>query len=336
MDVFISYAREDHERAHTVASALQACGWSVWWDREVKAGQAFDQVIERELETAKSVIVLWSKYSITSDWVKSEAAAAMQRGVLVPAVIDTVKVPLEFSRRHTADLIGWDGDMSHPKFRALCDGVAETGVPPALTPITSANRPAARGSWTQRLVLKGRWQTLPGILLASAALLASLAALIAALNQVVSRRADHTAPPQGSESKQPAGNPRAQPIAPSTDRDKPTWLTSNEIRGRGVGERVSYYYACNAGPGVITVTVDGKNKVSLGSFASAVWVELSNMDAESLLINNLGYTTDDRRKVARVELSRHQRIIIRVLLDEITIDYMVRLEGAVDFGRPPK
>ena len=57
-DIFISYAREDRERTRTVASALQARGWSVWWDRDVKAGQAFDQAIEHELETAKSVVVL--------------------------------------------------------------------------------------------------------------------------------------------------------------------------------------------------------------------------------------------------------------------------------------
>jgi TIR domain len=123
-DIFISYARADRERARTVASALQARGWSVWWDRDVKAGQAFDQAIENELETATSVVVLWSKDSVASDWVKSEAAAAVQRGVFVPARLDNVKLPIEFSRRQTADLVGWDGDTSHAGFQALCDGMA--------------------------------------------------------------------------------------------------------------------------------------------------------------------------------------------------------------------
>jgi hypothetical protein len=35
---------------------------------------------------------------------------------------------------------------------------------------------------------------------------------------------------------------------PSTNIDKPTLLTSNEIRGNGVGEKISYYYTFNAGP----------------------------------------------------------------------------------------
>lgn len=123
-DVFISYAREDRDRAHKLANALAAFGWSVWWDRKIITGEAFDQAIERELETAKSIVVLWSEHSIASEWVKSEAAVASERGVLVPALIDSVKLPLEFRRKQTADLIGWDGEPSHSGFQALCEGIS--------------------------------------------------------------------------------------------------------------------------------------------------------------------------------------------------------------------
>jgi hypothetical protein len=128
-DVFISYASEDRERARELASALEACGWSVWWDRKIIAGQTFDQAIERELGAAKSVVVLWSKDSISSEWVRNEAAAAAERGVLVPALLDAVSLPLEFRRRQAADLIGWGGDLSHGGFRALCDGIAAKAAP---------------------------------------------------------------------------------------------------------------------------------------------------------------------------------------------------------------
>ena len=70
-DVFISYAREDREAAQRLAAALEARGWSVWWDREIPVGHSFDQVIEQQLEAAKSVVVLWSKDSAASEWVKS-------------------------------------------------------------------------------------------------------------------------------------------------------------------------------------------------------------------------------------------------------------------------
>jgi hypothetical protein len=153
-DVFISYATEDRERVRKIASALQACGWSVWWDRNIKAGQAFDQVIEHELETAKSVVVLWSKDSISSEWVKNEAATAAERGVLVPALIDNVKLPLEFRRRQTADLIGWDGDTSYPGFQALSEGIAATaGMTPAAPLEDSKARRKASFRWNQKLVV---------------------------------------------------------------------------------------------------------------------------------------------------------------------------------------
>jgi len=149
-DVFISYASEDRERAHMLARALEARGLSVWWDRKIITGQSFDQVIERELETAKSVVVLWSKSSISSEWVKNEAAVAAERGILVPALIDSIKPPVEFRRKQTAGLVGWDGDTSHWGFQALCDGVAAsiTGMAP-----NQMTTPPLRGfRWNRRWI----------------------------------------------------------------------------------------------------------------------------------------------------------------------------------------
>lgn len=125
-DIFISYASEDEERANKLASALEAQGWSVWWDRKIIAGKSFDKVIEHELEIAKSVVVLWSHNSISSEWVKNEAAMAVERGVLIPAKIDSIKLPLEFRRKQTADIVDWDGNLSHEGFQALCEGVSAT------------------------------------------------------------------------------------------------------------------------------------------------------------------------------------------------------------------
>ena len=142
-DIFISYASEDRERAGRLASVLESCGWSVWWDRKIVTGQAFDEVIERELEAATCVIVLWSRDSIGSEWVKNEAAVAAERGVLVPALIDRVKLPLEFRRRQTADLVGWDGNTGHEGLQALCNGVAAKVAP---SKDVAPCRPAGRQS----------------------------------------------------------------------------------------------------------------------------------------------------------------------------------------------
>jgi hypothetical protein len=150
-DVFISYASEDRDRAEMLASALSVLGWTVWWDRSIIIGQAFDHAIERELETAKSVVVLWSRHSIGSEWVKNEAAVASERGVLVPGMIDSVKLPLEFRRKQTAELIDWKGETSHRGFQALCDGIASTvGGNRLQQPIPGQGQ---RLPWRSRVVL---------------------------------------------------------------------------------------------------------------------------------------------------------------------------------------
>ena len=131
-DVFLSYAREDRERARTVASALETQGWSVWWDRKIVAGQSFDRAIEEQLKSARAVVVLWSIHSIDSEWVRNEAADASEREALVPALLDDVKQPLEFRRRHAANLTAWSGDPTDPEFQVLHQGLtAKCGRPRA-------------------------------------------------------------------------------------------------------------------------------------------------------------------------------------------------------------
>jgi len=146
----MSYAREDSAAAAELAQALGARGWSVWWDPKVKAGETFDQVIERELDAASCVVVLWSQHSVASEWVKSEASAAVERGVLIPARIDAVRPPLEFRRRQTADLQGWHGDSTHPGFQALCEAVEHVAGVPGIAAAPSGQesvRPAANHRW---------------------------------------------------------------------------------------------------------------------------------------------------------------------------------------------
>ena len=135
-DIFISYSSADRERAHRFAQALGARGWSVWWDREIPPGRAYDEVIEEALGAAKCAVVLWSKASVASAWVKNEASDAMQRNVLIPALIDPgVKIPLEFRRVQAADLSRWQGEAS-PEFEQFCAAIAShVGRDPFAAPL---------------------------------------------------------------------------------------------------------------------------------------------------------------------------------------------------------
>jgi hypothetical protein len=122
-DIFISYATADREKAKVLAQALEAHGWSVWWDRNIPPGRQFDEVIEEALDAALCVVVLWSQASIASQWVKTEAADAMRRKILVPVLIEDVRIPLEFRRLQAADLSHWTGDHFHPDLNALLNSL---------------------------------------------------------------------------------------------------------------------------------------------------------------------------------------------------------------------
>jgi hypothetical protein len=150
-DVFISYSSRNRAQAQHLAQALAERRWSVWWDREIQTGQAFDEAIERELDSARAVVVLWSRESVESEWVKNEAASAAERGVLLPARIDDTRPPLEFRRKQTADLIDWSGQASHDGFVSLCraiDGLLNqrasptppTAVPAPIMPVPQRRR----------------------------------------------------------------------------------------------------------------------------------------------------------------------------------------------------
>ena len=52
--------------------------------RKLRAGERFNDVIENALNEAKCVIVLWSKRSVQSLYVKDEATHALNRKKLVP------------------------------------------------------------------------------------------------------------------------------------------------------------------------------------------------------------------------------------------------------------
>src|ERR1041384_3067259 len=117
--VFISYSSTDRERAKRVAQAVEAAGYSVWWDRQIAPGQIFDEVIEKALDQSACVVVIWSSASVKSEWVKAEAAEAAKRKVIVPVLLDSVMIPLEFRRIQAADLTRWNGSRDDSEFQKV-------------------------------------------------------------------------------------------------------------------------------------------------------------------------------------------------------------------------
>lgn len=102
--LFISYSREDRERVERLAHALEKAGFRVWWDAALEGGHQFAAEIERQLEAADAVIVVWSEDSIRSNWVLDEAMHGRDRGCLVPVRFDETVPPLGFRQIQSIDL----------------------------------------------------------------------------------------------------------------------------------------------------------------------------------------------------------------------------------------
>ena len=151
-DIFLSYNREDQSRAKVFAEALIAQGFDVWWDVGLRTGEAYDQVTEKALKTAKAVVVLWSKKSVESRWVRAEATLADRNKTLVPCMIEPCERPIMFELTQTAELTHWQGDAGDKAWTAFLSDVkrfAEKDAPSAPN-IEGPAPPAPKGERGER------------------------------------------------------------------------------------------------------------------------------------------------------------------------------------------
>jgi adenylate cyclase len=118
-DVFVSYARSDKARVAPLVAAIEAQGWSVWWDPEISPGQEFDRQIAAELRIATAVLVVWTPNSVESRWVRGEAREAAERGILVPVRFERANLPIDVRAFHTTDLDGSAKDARSPQVQEL-------------------------------------------------------------------------------------------------------------------------------------------------------------------------------------------------------------------------
>lgn len=150
-DIFLSYNREDQARANFFAEAFQEQGFDVWWDVGLKTGEAYDQVTEKALREAKAVVVLWSKRSVESRWVRAEATLADRNRTLVPAMIEPCERPIMFELTQTAELSHWQGATDDRSWRAFLDDVKrfveKEGVEAAEAPGPAPSAKDAAKSW---------------------------------------------------------------------------------------------------------------------------------------------------------------------------------------------
>lgn len=170
-DVFLSYARSDAAAAERAARELGKVGRSVWFDRELPAHRVYSDVIATELESAAAVLVLWSKASIESEWVRSEANRARELHKVVQGRLDDARLPMPFDQIQCAPLANWRGGGEHPGWSQVRKSIDElvggerlAGAGPATTGPTNRRNILIGGGTVAAALLAGGgiWWSLMG------------------------------------------------------------------------------------------------------------------------------------------------------------------------------
>lgn len=167
-DVFVSYSRANRERITGVSDAIEASGYSVWWDRRLTPSDDYAMLIEREISAAPAVVVAWSETARQSLWVRAEANEALDAGKLVQISLDGAKLPLPFTMLHFLDFTRWGGERAgepwsefHARVTGLLRGEG-MAAEPAFASGASQRGPALQGlgnlallGWISILVVAG-------------------------------------------------------------------------------------------------------------------------------------------------------------------------------------
>lgn len=141
-DVFISYSRDDRAIAHELAFRLQAAGYSVFWDTNLLAGDDYRLVLSREMDAARAVIVIWTRGSVNSRLLRSEAQRAGYADKLLAVKARDLpldELPVGLGTLHTPDLDRHD-EILHAVAR-LVGRPPRTGEPYAPLPAGPATSP---------------------------------------------------------------------------------------------------------------------------------------------------------------------------------------------------
>ncbi|WP_310475167.1 TIR domain-containing protein [Sandarakinorhabdus sp.] len=158
--LFFSYSRTDQKAALPMIRALERQGYQVWWDGLLEGGDNFLPTTEAALQKADAVVVLWSRTSIDSHWVRDEATVGRDRRRLVPLSIDGSMPPLGFRQFQVIDVSKWSG-KSDPAgiMRRIVSAIAMVsggGAPAGGQTANSPGRqPAGAVSLDRRTLLMG-------------------------------------------------------------------------------------------------------------------------------------------------------------------------------------
>ncbi len=126
-DAFISYSSADQQLAAWLASELRRQGYAIWLDRdEILVGHSILDEVYRGIRQSRFLIVLLTRASVNSRWVKEELSAARleeienARVTVLPAKCDRdVEIPQVLRGKRWADFTSSSEDGLQSMMRAM-------------------------------------------------------------------------------------------------------------------------------------------------------------------------------------------------------------------------
>lgn len=126
-DIFLSYDSKDLSIAEAFAQAFLDLGFNPFWDRTtILPGVNFPSYLKLSIDNSRLVVVLWSKHSVNSLWVESEARRAQKSAKLIPVFIEDIDdddLPFGLEGIHSVRLSGWNGNRANEQFRLLMNAI---------------------------------------------------------------------------------------------------------------------------------------------------------------------------------------------------------------------
>jgi len=102
--IFLSYSRADLDYIATLVDALREKGADVWFDKNIRTGEQWDNILEEQIKAADVFLIVMSKTSVASNNVKDEMSYAKSLGKIIsPILIETCEVPMRLARYQYID-----------------------------------------------------------------------------------------------------------------------------------------------------------------------------------------------------------------------------------------
>ena len=105
-EVFLSCSTARRALAESLAQDLESEGFSVWWDTSLLPINFRDE-IDRQLDEAKAVVIIWTPEAVGSRWVRAGADHAHRDGKLInthAGDLDPGRIPKPFNQTSSAEL----------------------------------------------------------------------------------------------------------------------------------------------------------------------------------------------------------------------------------------